>query len=192
MSIKTKSHERSGNVVDTDVERVGSASFCRIRVGINSNQMMKLIYYSDTFDTGTEARLLATVKKRRLMRSQANIDLSPTDSNRRRQELGRWPGEREALYQHVRSFKPKNHSKSLLGPYECKIQERFCTGGHGSVTAAVVYSVIDPHKSKKRCQTKSLHRRTMKTRSYSTFNYVLSYAIDSKALSFLGIKIFNF
>jgi hypothetical protein len=30
------------------------------------------------------------------------------------------------LFRHGWSFKPKNHNKSLLGPYEGKLQKRFC------------------------------------------------------------------
>jgi hypothetical protein len=33
-----------------------------------------------------------------------------------------WPGKKQVLHRHAWSFKPKNHSKSLLGPYEGKLQ----------------------------------------------------------------------
>jgi hypothetical protein len=35
-----------------------------------------------------------------------------------------WPAawQKQVPYRHAWSFKPKNHSKSLLGPYECKLQ----------------------------------------------------------------------
>jgi hypothetical protein len=32
------------------------------------------------------------------------------------------PCKKQVLYRHAWSFKPKNHSKSLLGPYEIKLQ----------------------------------------------------------------------
>jgi hypothetical protein len=41
------------------------------------------------------------------------------------------------------SFRPKNHSKSLLGPYECKLQSRFCSLALSSAVAAVVFLVIE-------------------------------------------------
>ena len=40
-------------------------------------------------------------------------------------------------------FKPKNHSKSFLGAYECKLQSRFCPLGHSSAVVAVVFVVIE-------------------------------------------------
>jgi hypothetical protein len=43
----------------------------------------------------------------------------------------------------------------------------------------------------KKNQTKSF-RPDDEIRSYSTFCHALSYAIDFRALSFLGIKIFSF
>jgi hypothetical protein len=33
-----------------------------------------------------------------------------------------WPGKKQVLYRHGWSFKDKNHYKSLLGPYEGKLQ----------------------------------------------------------------------
>jgi hypothetical protein len=33
-----------------------------------------------------------------------------------------WPAKKQVLYRHDWSFKPKNHYKSLLGPYEGKLQ----------------------------------------------------------------------
>jgi len=41
---------------------------------------------------------------------------------RRRWLFGRWPGKKQVLYRHAWSFKPKNHYKSLLGPYEGKLK----------------------------------------------------------------------
>ncbi len=37
---------------------------------------------------------------------------------RRRWLFGCWPSKKQVLYRHAWSFKPKNHYKSLLGPYE--------------------------------------------------------------------------
>jgi hypothetical protein len=34
------------------------------------------------------------------------------------------PGIKQILYKHAWSFKPKNHSKSLLGPFEGKLQTK--------------------------------------------------------------------
>jgi hypothetical protein len=48
-----------------------------------------------------------------------------------------------ALAWHGWSFKPKNHSKSFLGTYECKLQSRFCPLGHSSAVVAVVFVVIE-------------------------------------------------
>ncbi len=31
-------------------------------------------------------------------------------------------GNKQVRYRHAWSFMPRNHSKSLLGPYECKLQ----------------------------------------------------------------------
>jgi hypothetical protein len=36
--------------------------------------------------------------------------------------LGRWPGKKQVLHRHAWAFKPKNYYKSLLGPYEGKLQ----------------------------------------------------------------------
>jgi hypothetical protein len=36
--------------------------------------------------------------------------------------FGRLPGKKQVLYRHAWSFKLKNHYKSLLGPYEGKLQ----------------------------------------------------------------------
>jgi hypothetical protein len=36
--------------------------------------------------------------------------------------FGYWPGKKQGLYRHACSFKLKNHYKSLLGPYEGKLQ----------------------------------------------------------------------
>jgi hypothetical protein len=41
------------------------------------------------------------------------------------------------------SFRPKNHSKSLPGPYECKLQSQFCPLGHSLAVVAVVFLVIE-------------------------------------------------
>jgi len=57
--------------------------------------------------------------------------------------FGCWPGKKQVLYRHAWSFKPKNHSKSFLGAYECKLQSRFCPLGHSSAVVAVVFVVIE-------------------------------------------------
>ena len=36
--------------------------------------------------------------------------------------LGTGRGKKQVLYRHAMSFKPKNHKKYLLGPYEGKLQ----------------------------------------------------------------------
>jgi hypothetical protein len=36
--------------------------------------------------------------------------------------LSWWPGKKQVLFRHAWSFKLKNHYKSLLGPYEGKLQ----------------------------------------------------------------------
>jgi hypothetical protein len=38
--------------------------------------------------------------------------------------MAAWPTawQKKVLYRHSWPFKPKNHSKSLLGPYECKLK----------------------------------------------------------------------
>jgi hypothetical protein len=36
--------------------------------------------------------------------------------------LGAGLAKKQVLYRHALSFKPKNHSKSVLGPYESKLQ----------------------------------------------------------------------
>ena len=51
--------------------------------------------------------------------------------------------QKHVLYRHAWSFKPKNHSKSFLGAYECKLQSRFCPLGHSSAVVAVVFVVIE-------------------------------------------------
>jgi hypothetical protein len=51
--------------------------------------------------------------------------------------------QKQVLYRHAWSFRPKNHSKSLLGPYECKLQSRFRSLGLSSAVAAVVFLVIE-------------------------------------------------
>jgi hypothetical protein len=43
--------------------------------------------------------------------------------------------QKKVLYGDAWSFKPKNNSKSLLGPYEGKLQKQFCPWGRSSVTA---------------------------------------------------------
>ncbi len=37
-------------------------------------------------------------------------------------QLGRRPGKKQVRYRHAGSFKPKNLSKSFLGPYECQLK----------------------------------------------------------------------
>jgi hypothetical protein len=51
------------------------------------------------------------------------------------------------VYRHAWSFKPKIHSKSFLGAYECKLQSRFCPLGHSSAVVAVVFVVIEKNGS---------------------------------------------
>ncbi len=45
--------------------------------------------------------------------------------------------QKQVLYRHAWSFKSKNHSKTLLGPYEGKLQKRFCPLGCSLAAAAV-------------------------------------------------------
>ena len=51
--------------------------------------------------------------------------------------------QKQALHRNAWSFKPKNHSKSFLGAYECKLQSWFCPLGHSSAVVAVVFVVIE-------------------------------------------------
>ncbi len=63
------------------------------------------------------------------MELREHLDAFSTASywkQRRRWLFGRWPGIKQVLYRHGWSFKPKNHYKSFLGPYEGKLQLRFC------------------------------------------------------------------
>jgi hypothetical protein len=41
------------------------------------------------------------------------------------------------------SLRPKDQPKSLLGPYECKLQSRFCPLGHSLAVVVVVFLVIE-------------------------------------------------
>jgi hypothetical protein len=50
---------------------------------------------------------------------------------------------KQVLYRHAWSFRPKDHSKSLLGPYECKLQSWVRPLGHSSAVVAVVFLVIE-------------------------------------------------
>jgi hypothetical protein len=52
-------------------------------------------------------------------------------------------GKKQVLYRDAWSFKPKNHSKSLQGAYECKLQSQFCPLGRSSALVAVVFVVIE-------------------------------------------------